>query len=52
MVPCFFDILFFQSSELASKYVVPAFEFCTTLEDYQRVFYNLKKYCYYSGKKS
>lgn len=36
-------------SESASKYVVPALEFCSTQEDVQRVFSYLRKYCFYSG---
>ncbi|CAF0880913.1 unnamed protein product [Brachionus calyciflorus] len=34
--------------ESASKYVLPALEFAASQEDYVRIFFYLKKYCFYS----
>lgn len=37
-----------SNMESASKYLVPALEFCSTQEDYMRVFSYLRKYCFFS----
>ena len=43
--------IFINQRESASKYLVPALEFCTTQENYMRVFSYLRKYCFFSGIK-
>ena len=42
-----FLILFLRES--ASKYLVPALEFCSTQDDFMLVFSYLRKYCFFSG---
>lgn len=37
-----------SNMESASKYLVPALEFCNTQEDFKRVFSYLRKYCFFS----
>ena len=36
-----------KKRESASKFIVPALEFCASQEDYQRVFSYLRKFCFF-----